>query len=41
MIKKESVGHKVAGIEDNGWQHVEEESSWRQRRYSSAIRVEE
>ena len=41
MIEKESVGHKVTGIENNGWQHVEEESSGRQGRHSSAIRVEE
>ena len=41
MIEKESIGHEITGIEDNGWQHVEEESRRRQWGNPSAIRVEE
>ncbi len=25
MIEKESIGHEIAGIQDDGWEHVEEE----------------
>ena len=25
MIKEESIGHEIASIQDDGWEHVEEE----------------
>jgi len=29
MIKEEPIGHEITGIQDDGWEHVEEEGSGR------------
>lgn len=31
MVEEEAVGHKVAGVEDDGGQHVEKECVWGER----------
>ena len=41
MVEKGSIGHEIAGVEDDGRQHVEEEGVGRQRQDADAVGVEE
>ena len=41
MVEECAIGHEIAGVEDNRWQHVEEEGGRCQWQHPDAVRVEE
>lgn len=41
MIEEQPIGHEVAGVQDDGRQHVQEERVGRQRRNVDAARLEQ
>lgn len=41
MVEEQPIGHEVAGVQDDGRQHVQEERIGRQRRYVDAACLEQ
>ena len=41
MIKEEPIGHEITGIQDDGWEHVEEEGSGRKWWNANAVGMEQ
>lgn len=41
MVEEQPIGHEVAGVQDDGRQHVQEERVGCQRRYMDAARLEQ
>lgn len=41
VVEEQPIGHEVAGVQDDGRQHVQEERVRRQRRYVDATRLEQ
>jgi len=41
MVEEQPIGHEIAGVQDDGRQHVQEERVGRQRRDVDAARLEQ
>jgi len=41
MVEEQPIGHEVAGVQDDGRQHVQEESVRSERRHVDAGRLEQ